>query len=70
MKVAPIFACLFVYLLYLSVSSKAHSNDNRQHHGYNRKKEGERASINDGIGILLTAGAALGAKNISQKNRK
>ena len=61
-----ILACT---LCFSTISASADNNGN----GYGReknKKETNKVPIDGGTGLLLVAGAALGAKKVLQKNQK
>ena len=65
-----ILACT---LCFSTISANADNNGNGQGYGYGReknKKETNKVPIDGGIGLLLVAGAALGAKKVLQKNQK
>ena len=61
-------------LCFSSISANADNNGNGKGYGYGRDKdkheESNKVPIDGGIGLLLVAGAALGAKKVFQKNKK
>jgi len=74
MKKSRPLTILFICLSLFSLTTKAdYDNNNGQGHAYGHDKhpkEGKKVPIDGGIGFLIAAGAALGAKKVLQRNKK
>jgi hypothetical protein len=75
-RIKPLAFILACALSFSYLTARADNNGNGNGHGYGRDKdkhehkEGKKVPIDGGIGLLLVAGVALGAKRVFQKNQK